>query len=449
MNLLCSHVLSCALLLVILEQAHCFSTHPSFTRVKGYRSSFQSSNDIRSPVLLYAAKKGSSKKGSVSSGSSRTTTDGKTRSRVIDPTGPTHIEEELEPEVIALKDIPELQYDPDAHPIAHQPWRRGETNGCEDPIDAEWRVKAEEIIKTAAHMVGGTVLDVTWYLTSCLVTIDETKLMDVMRDALKSHGPVVEVVKPEGAIFKDPDDPNPEAIWADDEAVPIYERDEEAEFDLKRQMYARKADDEEELELGDDDDVPLYTAQETRGDNALRVAEEMENRAGNEETTGDTIRSWALDTQRLSTIAGAILDALESAEEEVKVLTRHTITLSSPGSPYVLETQSQFDAHRGFEIIVETQDPWESNRTLKGTLVDRNSMDVILNQKGRMVTVPLNFVRCVRLKQAASNKQEYDEVEDAANDKERVEADDDADEGEVEYEDGEIDYEDGEIDYEE
>jgi ribosome maturation factor RimP len=412
MNLLYSHALPCALLLLILEQGDCFSTHPTFTRVKG---SFQSSN------TLYAAKKGSSSP---------------TRSRVSDPTGPTPEVEELEPETIALKDIPELKYDPNAHPIAHQPWRRGETAGCEDPIDAEWRVKAEEIMKTAVHMVGGSVLDVTWFLTACLVTIDEDNLDAVQQDFLKANGPPIELREPVGAIYKDPTDPSPEDIWADQEDAPIFERDEQAEFDLKRQMYARKADDEEELELDDDTDIPLYTAQETRGDDQLRVAEEAELMAESAEKPVD-MDTLKLDTSKLSTIAGAILDALETVEEELKVLSRHEIVLTSPGSPDVLETQSQFDEHRGYEVIVETQDPWESNRTLRGKLVDRNSMDIIMNQKGRMVTVPLNFVKCVRLKQAI-NSQDYDAEQDAAYDVEQVEADD---EGEVEYEEGEIDYE--------
>jgi ribosome maturation factor RimP len=412
MNLLYSHALPCALLLLILEQGDCFSTHPTFTRVKG---SFQSSN------TLYAAKKGSSSP---------------TRSRVSDPTGPTPEVEELEPETIALKDIPELKYDPNAHPIAHQPWRRGETAGCEDPIDAEWRVKAEEIMKTAVHMVGGSVLDVTWFLTACLVTIDEDNLNAVQQDFLKANGPPIELREPVGAIYKDPTDPSPEDIWADQEDAPIFERDEQAEFDLKRQMYARKADDEEELELDDDTDIPLYTAQETRGDDQLRVAEEAELMAESAEKPVD-MDTLKLDTSKLSTIAGAILDALETVEKELKVLSRHEIVLTSPGSPDVLETQSQFDEHRGYEVIVETQDPWESNRTLRGKLVDRNSMDIIMNQKGRMVTVPLNFVKCVRLKQAI-NSQDYDAEQDAAYDVEQVEADD---EGEVEYEEGEIDYE--------
>jgi ribosome maturation factor RimP len=420
MNLLYSHALTCAVLMVILEQADGFSTHPSFTRrVKGYRSSSSSSN------ALYAAKDGG-------------------RSRVSDPTGPTPQFEEIEPETVSLQDQPEFHFDPDKH-VANQPWRRGETNGCEDPIDAAWRVRAEQIIKTAVYMVGGKVIDVTWFLTSCLVTIRPEKLslgMDI--DLGGATGPTIDIRKATGPIYKDPDDPNPEVIWSDRQHEPVYERDEQAEFDLKRQMYARKAEDEEDLDLGDDEDVPLYTAQETRGDDQLRVKEEMEEQAKNGERPV-TSQSFSMDTTKLSNIAGAILDALEFEEKELRVIARHKLVLTSPGNRYIMETQSEFDKHRGHEVVVETQDPWDSNRTLRGKLVDRNSMDVIINQKGRMVTIPNNFVRVVRLKnviltESANRGRKKGKAKKGAKAKKEriIEPDDDL---EVEYEDGEIDYE--------
>lgn len=104
-----------------------------------------------------------------------------------------------------------------------------------------------------------------------------------------------------------------------------------------------------------------------------------------------------LDTAGLSTIAEAIISALEIHEEELQILGRHELVLTSPGPHDVLETQRQFDAYRGCDVVVQTQDPFESNRTLKGKLVDRNSMDLLINKKGRLVTIPLNFVACVRL----------------------------------------------------
>lgn len=329
---------------------------------------------------------------------------GRPRSRVTDPTGPTLTIEDDEVDTIDAEDIPELHYDPDKHPIPHQPWRRGETAGCEDPIDAEWRQQAENIIQKAVEMTGGEIVDVTWFLTHLVVTVDES-MTGVQRDLLKTSGPVINVQEPESPMYRDPADPNPEDIWADDDddAI-IYEKDEETEDDVKSKMYARQEDGEDDLELDEDGDIPLYSSQESREDDALRVAEEAEMIEERQERPLN-IEALKIDTAALSLIAGAIIDALETVEEELQVLARHEIVLTSPGAPDVLETQSQFDAHRGYDVAVETQDPWESNRTLRGKLLDRNSMDVIINQKGRMVTVPLNFVKCVRLPHVQGSKE--------------------------------------------
>ena len=95
-------------------------------------------------------------------------------SKVVDPDGPTPSLDAEEIEEIDPESIPELRditsADDLPRPIPHQPWRRGETAGCEAPIAAEWRQKAEEIITKSAMLVGGKVLDVTWYLTAVVVT---------------------------------------------------------------------------------------------------------------------------------------------------------------------------------------------------------------------------------------------------------------------------------------
>lgn len=325
------------------------------------------------------------------------------RSRVADPSGPTPTTEGGEIETVNVDDIPELEYDDDKHPVPHQPWRRGETAGCEDPIDVEWRIQAEKIIRKAVDMTGGEIVDVTWFLTSLVVTLNED-MSGVQRDLLKSNGPVINVLEPESPMYRDPADPNPEEIWADaNEDVITYEKDDETEEDLKSKLYARQEEGEEDLELDEDGDVPLYASQESRDDDALRIAEEAELIQERLERSIN-IEALKIDTVSLSLIAGAITDSLETVEEELKVLARHEIVLTSPGAPDVLETQSQFDAHRGCDVAVDTQDPWESNRTLRGKLLDRNSMDVLINQNGRMVTIPLNFVRCVRLPHLKGSK---------------------------------------------
>lgn len=86
------------------------------------------------------------------------------------------------------------------------------------------------------------------------------------------------------------------------------------------------------------------------------------------------------------------------------MLSRHDIIVTSPGVSNVLETQKQFNAFKGFDVIVQTVDPFGSNRVLEGTLVERNALDLIIAQKGRKVTIPLNFVDYVELPKAKREK---------------------------------------------
>lgn len=344
------------------------------------------------------------------------------RSTVSDPDGPTPEMVSADIETVNPDDIPELAEVHRAsdlpHPIPHQPWRRGDTAGCEAPIAAPWRRQAEEVITEAVSLVGGQVLDVTWFLTQVLVTIDEDVLPDAVELMAKSEGPVIDIIEPSNAQFKDPFDENPEDIWADEDDV-LHQRETEEEAaeaaERKLKMYATKDDgdpvDEPHVQnQTPDDDVQLYINEETRDDVAIKVTEEEQLRREELEQPIDldTIR---INTAALSLVAGAILEALKTVEDELQVLSRHEVLLTSPGPDDVIETQRQFDAYRGTPVIVETQDPFESNRTLKGRLVDRNSMDLLINQKGHLVTIPLNFVKCVRLPPNYVN-QELEELEE-------------------------------------
>lgn len=351
-------------------------------------------------TLLQAAKKGTEKK--------------REPSKVVDPDGPTPSMEQDDIEEIDPADIPELRdiSDPSElpRPIPHQPWRRGETAGCEAPIAAEWRQKAEEIITKSVGLVGGKVLDVTWYLTAVLVTLDEEYMP--IKDFGKAEGPVINIREPAVATYKDPTDPEPEEIWADqDDALYTRETEEEASDRMMREknMYATKdsddpADEPHNPDRTEYDDIPLFLNEETRDDMAVGIAEKERDRyqAGEHDMDIENIK---IDTAGLSTIAKTILDALEDYEDELRILSRHELILTSPGAPDVIETQRQFDAYRGSEVMVETQDPFDSNRTLKGTLVDRNSMDVMINKQGRLVTIPNNFVKCVRLRREKATAQ--------------------------------------------
>jgi ribosome maturation factor RimP len=221
-------------------------------------------------------------------------------------------------------------------------------------------------------------------------------------------GPVIDIQdRFEAPQYFDEQNPNPPDIWPDDEPEFLWEKDTETEEEINKNKWAPKDEDDDD----DDDDedmmkseyAPLQATQETREEIAGYSDEEEADMemAPVEVTDRDVI---GLDTRAISTIARTILDGLEEVEDELNVLSRHEIILTSPGASDVLETQRQFDAYRGFDVIVETVDPWNSNRVLRGKLLERNSMDVIINQKGRMVTIPLNFVKCVRLPPAKREK---------------------------------------------
>ncbi len=376
----------------------------------------------------------------------------RSRSVVEDPDGPTPAIEQKPVGVVDINNIEELREidDPDdlPRPIPYQSWRRGDTAGCEAPIAAQWRKDAEQEITKAVDLVGGKVLDITWFLTTLLVTLDEDTMPP--QDFSKDRGPVIEIIEPGPPIYYDPADPNPDEIWDDEDDI-LYERESEDEAALsaerKKNMYAPVSPDDDDPNEpripveADITDVSLYRNEETRDDVAPLVAEEMQERHADSQQPLD-LDTIKIDTAALSTIADAILEALKFHETEWRILARHELILSSP-NPAIdcLETQRQFDAYRNHHVIVETQDPFESNRTLKGKLVDRNAMDLILNIRGRMVTVPLNFVKCVRLPPGSVVAQDHSELVESEyieDDDSLIEEEyDEDDEDENEYDDDE------------
>lgn len=405
-------------------------------------------------------------------------------SKVTDDDGPTPEATPYEPETISAKDIPELHYDPKAIPIPHQPWRRGDTDGCEDPIDAPWRLEAEQIIRVAAAGVGAEVRDVTWYMGTVLVTLEESMGWKVMGP----EGPEIRVEDISQPIWFDENDPEPEddyGIYAGEEdgrleivdedgnvssgipndpydvrefdettgtfmpkpirptregtvrnmsyeefekyesngmKVKMIDRDERItkqklsmeEFQAKMEEYAAESGMSlDELEVRAVELRARYLRSE---DLAAYYPEEFEKvgmeEAGEKLAMPTVERADGIDTQALSIITRAIVDALSDpdVEDRLEILTRHDLVLTSPGDEerYV-ETQRQFDQMRGEMVAVQTQDPFGSNRVLRGRLVDRNALDVIINVKGRMVTIPLSMVAYVAIPAADGSyvKPEY------------------------------------------
>ena len=244
-----------------------------------------------------------------------------------------------------MDNIPNLRYDKDAHPIPDQPWRRGDTDGCEDPIYADWRVEAERIIYNACDAVGARIAGVTWGMSQLMISVLDYSEVEGIID-----GP--EIIIDTGDDYNE--ELGPDLTWN-----PTMS-DEEFEDYI---------------------DTHPRSAVETLDDPMSDIKSDI-------------------DTTALSTIANIITDALSepSVELRLRVLSRHELILTTPsGLDGVLETQKDFDDHQGMEVLVETRDPFRSNRTLNRKLVNRNALDVVINVKGRMVTIPQNFIYQVKL----------------------------------------------------
>lgn len=346
-------------------------------------------------------------------------------STVIDTAGPTPIFDPRDvtimnnvDEIPGIKEFDRIS-DMDNNPISYQTWRRGTTNGCEDPITAEWRIKAEESIYKSVLLVGGTVLDITWYLTTCLITIDDLNLPEF--DYTKSYGPVIDIIEPTLPQYSDPNDPEPVDIWDDEDDIlydrtdvttqkglkqtpsyatydseldqdDIFNNDEENPSVVRKQVEERMKNEKQDPkkrstdrydvdhlehklnndllpnQAGNNDMISLYMDQETRDDIAnLHVDEQKLKYDESEHPIIDLETSIYVNTNSISIIGDAILRSLQLIENEVNVLNRHEIILSGPTpDSSIIETQKQFNQYRNHFIIVQTIDPFQSNRILKG-----------------------------------------------------------------------------------
>ena len=367
------------------------SYHPLHKGVASTRSLSSSSS------ALFAAKKKSSKKSAAVGAAPAAYAP----STVIDLDGPTPDQSPDPFPEVDIDALPEAHYDPNNHPVPHQPWRRGDTDGCHDPISAPWRIEAEDVISDAVTLVGGKVADVTWYMSKCVVSLDEKSFKHVVNYV---DGPEVRVMYPDptdisGHDYVDPEAGTDDEMFTEEDELLDYEQyDDDTEYEILKANMPTEYDEESGEEL------PPREPR-SREERVIEMQEEWESRWLDEphtEKPSDGMFSHPVDTKALSVVSQAITKALEEevVETKLKILSRHDIILTSPlENPCILDSQKEFDAAVDLDVYVETRDPWGSNRVLAGKLVARNAMDVIINQdnSGRMVTVPNSMVHQVLL----------------------------------------------------
>ena len=112
----------------------------------------------------------------------------------------------------------------------------------------------------------------------------------------------------------------------------------------------------------------------------------------------------APDAEETADASRAVVNALEPRDDDLRVLARHGVEVTSPGASDLITTQAAFEAFKGFDVTVRTLNPIEGGeeRVIEGRLQERTTTDVVINVKGRMVKIPWHLVGEVRLPPAKS-----------------------------------------------
>ena len=93
----------------------------------------------------------------------------------------------------------------------------------------------------------------------------------------------------------------------------------------------------------------------------------------------------------------SMYDEFELREEELAVVTKFEILVASPGIGEVLRSDQDFVSFKGFTVTVSTTEIYRKKTLFEGTLVERNTDDVCISLKGRIIKIPRNLVNQVKL----------------------------------------------------
>ncbi len=97
------------------------------------------------------------------------------------------------------------------------------------------------------------------------------------------------------------------------------------------------------------------------------------------------------DCEKMSRALEMTLDATDLIPDA------YVLEISSPGLSGQLTTDRDFISFKGFEVRVETAEPYKGQKEWQGNLVNRDETNVYLNQKGRVISLPRSLVTLVEL----------------------------------------------------
>lgn len=99
------------------------------------------------------------------------------------------------------------------------------------------------------------------------------------------------------------------------------------------------------------------------------------------------------DCERMSRALEPTLDAADIIPDA------YVLEISSPGISRQLITDREFISFKGFAVVVNTSQPYESQQEWTGQLIKRDETAVYLNQKGRAVAIPRSLITRVQLEE--------------------------------------------------
>ncbi len=87
----------------------------------------------------------------------------------------------------------------------------------------------------------------------------------------------------------------------------------------------------------------------------------------------------------------------EILEQQETIPDGYVLEISSPGIPQKLSSDRDFISFKGFAVLVKANVNHENHQQWKGTLQARDSQKLYLNQKGRIVEIPIEIIESVEL----------------------------------------------------
>ncbi len=90
--------------------------------------------------------------------------------------------------------------------------------------------------------------------------------------------------------------------------------------------------------------------------------------------------------------------AIEAAlDREDLIPHAYLLEVSSPGIERQLSSDREFTAFRGFTVTAIAREPYQGKERWTGQLIGREGGNIILNQKGKRLEIPEEFVLSVEL----------------------------------------------------